>query len=82
MTLSNLPTSEIINSLPLSVRQYIYHLETMSDPCGLVRDAATNRENALALQQKLVELKQQLKNLMEQSDGKTVSVKDISEIIK
>jgi hypothetical protein len=47
------PTAENINALPKPVRHYIYHLETLSDPAGLVREHALLKQQVAALLKKL-----------------------------
>jgi hypothetical protein len=49
------PTPENINALPEPLRRYVHHIETLSDPAGLVR------ENAI--------LKQQLDDLLKKLEG-------------
>lgn len=45
-----LPNSENINALPVPVREYIMHLETICDPAGLVRENAQLRDTNRGLQ--------------------------------
>jgi hypothetical protein len=41
------PTAENINALPKPILHYIYRLETLSDPAGLVREHALLRSKLL-----------------------------------
>ena len=50
------PTSKNINALPKPVRNYIYELETNSDPASLVRENILLKDNIQALERKLYEM--------------------------
>jgi len=47
------PTAENIDALPEPIRHYIYRLETLSDPGGLVREHASLKQQIRALLRKL-----------------------------
>ena len=47
------PTAENINALPEPLRRYVHHLETLSDPAGLVRENALLKQQVRALLKKL-----------------------------
>lgn len=58
MTDSWTPTAENINALPEPVRDYIYHLETMADPAGLVQDNALLKDQTRQLDAMIARLKE------------------------
>jgi len=47
------PTQENINALPEPLRRYVYQLETLSDPAGLVCENAILKQQLDALTKKL-----------------------------
>jgi hypothetical protein len=46
------PTPDNINALPEALRRYVHHLETLSDPAGLVRENAILKQQVDALLKK------------------------------
>lgn len=53
--------AELVNACPEPVRRLIHELEAMSDPASLVRNAIVERENALALAERVRELEAELR---------------------
>ncbi len=47
------PTPDNINALPEPLRRYVHHLETLSDPAGLVRENALLKQQVDGLLKKL-----------------------------
>lgn len=50
-----LPEPENVNALPKPVRDYIYRLETICDPAGMVREITMLRDQNEAMQRQLNE---------------------------
>lgn len=52
-----LPTAENINALPKPLFEYIYHLETMADPAGMVAENALLKDQTRQLDAMIARLK-------------------------
>ena len=51
------PTAENINALPKPLFEYIYHLETMADPAGMVAENALLKDQTRQLDAMIARLK-------------------------
>jgi len=67
-----LPTSENINRLPEPIRAYIHHIETNSDPAGMVRENIIAKDTITALQVLIAELQGNAGDSELQAHGHTV----------